>query len=361
MPGTILAFDTVSYDGETDEGVLIDQTKLPNETAFLRISDTAEMEAAIRRLSVRGAPAIGVAAALGLADAERRRRFAGREAFDAGFSDAAERLAASRPTAVNLRWAVDRMERAARANPKAPPEEIGWLLLQEAKAILGEDIAVCRRIGEIGLGLIHDGAGILTHCNAGKLAAVRYGTALAPVHLGAERGMRFRVYVDETRPLLQGARLTAFEMLEAGMETTLLCDNMACDAMKRGWIDAVFVGCDRVAANGDTANKIGTSSVAVLAKHFGIPFYVMAPTSTVDPGCAAGKDIVIEQRPPEEVASLWYRERMTPEGVKIYNPAFDVTDHGLITAFVTEYGLVRPPFGEGLRRIFEQKRAGGAF
>lgn len=356
-----LCRDTVSFDDKTGEVVVIDQTLLPNETVFLRISTISTMAEAISKLRVRGAPAIGVAAALGLAAAARRQTAEDRAGFDAWLSGAAETLISTRPTAVNLRWAVDRVLGAARSFPAEPPAECAQRLLREAKAIRDEDIAVCRRIGEVGLTLIQDGAGILTHCNAGRLAAVRYGTALAPIHLGAERGMRFRVYVDETRPLLQGARLTAFEMKEAGMETVLLCDSMASDAMKRGWIDAVFVGCDRVAANGDTANKIGTSGAAVLARYYGVPFYVMAPTSTIDLASASGEEIVIEQREPEEVTSLWYQKRMTPEGVSVYNPAFDVTGQELITAFVTEYGLVRPPFDEGFRRIFEQKAAGKPF
>lgn len=200
---------------------------------------------------------------------------------------------------------------------------------------------MCRRIGEYGLALLHDGDGILTHCNAGQLATSRYGTALAPIHLGRERGMQFRVFADETRPLLQGARLTAFELMADGVDTTLICDNMVSQVMQNGWIQAVLVGCDRVAANGDACNKIGTSGVAILARHYGIPFYVLGPTSTVDMRLASGAEIPIEQRPAEEVTEMWYRERMAPRGVKVYNPAFDVTDHRLIAGIVTEYGVAR--------------------
>jgi methylthioribose-1-phosphate isomerase len=192
------------------------------------------------------------------------------------------------------------------------------------------------------LTLVKDGAGILTHCNAGQLATVKYGTALAPIYIGAERGMHFRVYCDETRPLLQGARLSAYEMTSLGMETTVLCDNMAASLMQSGKIDAVFVGCDRVAANGDAANKIGTLGVAILAKHYGIPFYVFAPTSTIDLNCKTEADIAIENRHPDEVSTMWYKKKKTPDGVKIYNPAFDVTSAELITAIVTEYGIIRP-------------------
>jgi methylthioribose-1-phosphate isomerase len=228
-------------------------------------------------------------------------------------------------------------------------------LRAEAIQIRDEDIQVCRAIGEEGLRLLRDGDGILTHCNAGRLAAVRYGTALAPIHVGAEQGRRFRVFVDETRPLLQGARLTALELQAAGVETTLICDNMAAQVMKNGWAQAVFVGCDRVAANGDVCNKIGTSGLAILARHYGVPFYVCAPTSTIDRAAAAGEDIPIEQRPPEEVTEMWYRERMAPPGVKVYNPAFDVTDGALVTAIVTEFGLARPPYAESLDAIFAEK------
>lgn len=214
---------------------------------------------------------------------------------------------------------------------------------------------MCRQIGEYGLTLIKDGDGILTHCNAGQLATSKYGTALAPIHLGRERGMNFRVYTDETRPLLQGARLSAFEMQADGVDTTVICDNMASQVMKNGWVNAVFVGCDRVAANGDACNKIGTSGVAILAKYYGIPFYVLGPTSTIDMSIARGEDITIEQRPAEEVTEMWYKRRMAPEGVKVYNPAFDFADNELIAGIVTEYGIARPPYNESLKEIFKKK------
>jgi methylthioribose-1-phosphate isomerase len=232
-------------------------------------------------------------------------------------------------------------------------EEIKALLRDEALKIRDEDVAACKKIGEYGLTLIKDGDGILTHCNAGRLATVKYGTALAPVHLGRERGYRFKVFTDETRPLLQGIRLSAFELSAAGIDTTVICDNMASQVMKNGWVQAVFTGCDRMAANGDACNKIGTSGVAILAKHYGIPFYVCLPFSTVDINTKKGEDIVIEERDPKEVTEMWYREPVAPAGVKVFNPAFDVTDHELITAVVTERGIIRPPYDENIAKLYE--------
>jgi methylthioribose-1-phosphate isomerase len=213
---------------------------------------------------------------------------------------------------------------------------------------------MCRAISENGLTLVKEGDGILTHCNAGPLATSRYGTALGPIFLGMEKGIRFRVFADETRPLLQGARLTAYELSKAGADVTLICDNMASIVMQNGWIQACFVGCDRIAANGDTANKIGTSGVAVLAKYYGIPFYVFGPTSTFDPACRSGGDIEIEQRAPEEIREMYFRELVAPPEVKCYNPAFDITSHGLITGIVTEKGICRPPYKESIAALFPQ-------
>ena len=222
----------------------------------------------------------------------------------------------------------------------------------EAGKIHDEDVAACRAMGEYGLTLLKPGMGILTHCNAGTIATAKYGTCLAPVYLGHERGYNFHLYADETRPLLQGARLTSWELQRAGIDVTLICDNMASIVMKNGWIDAVVVGCDRMAANGDGANKIGTSGVAILAKEYGIPFYMFVPTSTIDLSTATGDDIVIEQREGEEIYKMWYEKDMAPAGVKTYNPAFDVTDHKYITAVVTEKGVVRPPYDVNLRKLF---------
>ncbi|MDR2133209.1 MAG: S-methyl-5-thioribose-1-phosphate isomerase [Clostridiales Family XIII bacterium] len=343
-------YETVALDDGGDALVILDQTKLPNEVVFLRLTRTEDICRAIRTLQVRGAPAIGVAAACGLYLAAKSIDAPSRDAFFERFKAAKDALAASRPTAVNLFWALDRMERVASAHGDLPPARVKALLREEATRIMEEDAAVCRAIGEHGLGLLRDGDGILTHCNAGYLATTKYGTALAPVHIGLEKGYRFRVFVDETRPLLQGARLTAFELLSAGAETTLICDNMASQVMKNGWVQAVLVGCDRLAANGDACNKIGTSGVAILAKHYGIPFYVCLPTSTIDAEIATGDGIPIERRAPEEVTELWYEKRMAPAGVSVYNPAFDVTDHSLITGIVTERGVLYPPYGESVRR-----------
>jgi len=247
------------------------------------------------------------------------------------------------------------MERVVLNNNIKPVFEIKSLLHREALAIKEEDVWVCKMIGEYGLRLLSDGDGILTHCNAGQLATVRYGTALGPIHLGHERGFRFKVFACETRPLLQGARLSAFELHESGVDTTLICDNMVSQVMKNGWIQAVFVGSDRVAVNGDACNKIGTSGVAILAKFYDIPFYICAPTSTIDMNTQTGKDIYIEERPANEVTEMWYKHRMAPIGVNVYNPAFDVADNALITAIITEYGIARHPYNESLKAIFENK------
>ena len=248
-------------------------------------------------------------------------------------------LASSRPTAVNLFWALDKMEQVVAQNKIMPIAVVKRMLIEKALQIKEEDIAVCRKIGENGVTVLQDGFGILTHCNAGRLAAVRYGTALAPLYIGTEQGMKFKVYADETRPLLQGARLTAWELNQAGIGVTLLCDNMAASLMRTGAINTVLVGADRIAANGDTANKIGTSGLAVIAKHYGVPFYVCAPTSTIDNASLTGKDIKIEHRAGTEVTDMWYAKPMAPKGISVYNPAFDITDSSLITAIITENGV----------------------
>lgn len=349
----IFEMPTVAFDEELNELVIIDQTRLPNETVFLHIHTVKETYDAIRSLAVRGAPAIGVAAAVGIYAACERFKTDKAERFAKEFHEAKEVLASSRPTAVNLFWALDRMEGVINANPDLSVAKLKMLLHDEALKILNEDVAVCRKLGGYGLTLIKDGDGILTHCNAGQLAAVRYGTALSPMHVGAEQGRKFKVYCDETRPLLQGSRLSAFEMVSAGLETTVLCDNMAASLMKKGLINAVFTGCDRVAANGDAANKIGTMGVAILARHFNIPFYIFAPSSTIDMKCKSGENITIEYRNPDEVSELWFEKRMVPEGVNIFNPSFDVTDASMITAFVTEYGIIRPPYPTAFEKIFK--------
>ena len=350
-----LHIDTVDLDEGRKALKIIDQTLLPGELKILYLTAQDEIYEAIRQLKVRGAPAIGVAAAIGIYLAALEINADTYEDFYKHFKKAKNFLASSRPTAVNLFWALGRMEKTVLNNPGESPAKLRELLHDEALRIMDEDIQACKSIGEYGLELIKDGDCILTHCNAGRLATVRYGTALAPIHLGRERGMNFKVLCDETRPLLQGARLSAFEMVSAGVDTTLICDNMASAVMRNGWVNACFVGCDRVAANGDTANKIGTSGLAILAKYYGIPFYVCAPTSTIDMTINDGSGIIIEERDPREVTDMWYRERMAPDGVKVYNPAFDVTDNALITAFVTEFRIIRPPFMENFKAIFHTK------
>ena len=350
-------FDTVDLDDEKNALAIIDQTLLPNETKMLYLTTQKEIWDAIYLLQVRGAPAIGVSAAIGIYLAARdiQKTTDNFDDFYAEFVKAKDYLDSSRPTAVNLSWALKRQEGIVLANREKPLTEIVRALHDEAIRIREEDIAVCRAIGEYGLELVKPGDGLLTHCNAGRLAAVKYGTATAPMYVGHEKGYDFKIYADETRPLLQGARLTAFELAEAGMDVTLQCDNMSASAMKNGWIQAVFVGCDRVAANGDAANKIGTSMVALAAKRYNVPFYVCAPTSTIDMATPTGNDIRIEQRKPEEVTEMWYEKRMAPEGIKVFNPAFDVTDADLITGIVTEYGVARPPYKEAFEEIFRRK------
>ncbi len=322
---------------------ILDQSQLPNREIFLELSGLDELIEAIVALRVRGAPAIGIFAGYAMYVLAQQV-----EGNLAQLEELGEKLAAARPTAVNLRWAVERMLACAHN-----AEEVLPALKAECIAIHEEDIAMCRAISQHGLALVKDGDGVLTHCNAGPIATSRYGTALGPILLGQEQGVRLKVFADETRPLLQGARLTAYELHKAGVDVTLICDNMASMVMKYGWVQACFVGCDRVAANGDTANKIGTSGVAVLAKHYGIPFYVLGPTSTIDMNCPTGADIPIELRDPEEIRSMWYAEPMTPEGVKCFNPAFDVTDHELITGIVTEKGVCYPPFDVSLKKLFD--------
>jgi len=301
-------------------------------------------------MKVRGAPAIGICAAYGLvlaAHAAPKKDYA---AFMAAFTQAADRLAASRPTAVNLFWAIERMSAKAKALKGHTIEDIIAALEAEAMQIEREDLSINRAIGENLLGLLHDGATILTHCNAGILATSGYGTALSPVYLAKERGMNIRVYADETRPLLQGARLTAYELGQSGVDVTLICDGMAADVMAKGDVDAVITGCDRVAANGDTANKIGTFGLSILAKHFGIPLYIAAPTPTIDLGCATGRDIPIEERAECEI-TCGFGVRTAPEGVKTYNPAFDVTPWEHIAAIVTEAGIAYPPYIPALEAL----------
>ena len=345
--------DTVALDEEGRALVIIDQTQLPNRLELLHLSTTEEIREAIRALKVRGAPAIGLAAACGVYLAAEEARETEYAPFYRKLQAAADTLASARPTAVNLFWAIEQMMAVARNGASLSLPEIRTLLRAEALRMIDEDIHACRAIGENALGVLDGVTGILTHCNAGRLATVRYGTALAPIYVGLERGRRFRVFADETRPLLQGARLTAFELQAAGVDVTLVCDNMASQVMKNGWVQAVVTGADRIAGNGDCCNKIGTSGVAILARYYRLPMIVCAPTSTIDMSLASGSEIPIEQRAQDEVPRMWYRERMAPEGIGVYNPAFDVTEYSLVSAIVTERGVVKPPFLEGLRRLMD--------
>ena len=332
--------------------VIIDQTQLPNREIWLELRTAEEIYDAIKRLAVRGAPAIGICAGYAMYVLSQQETAEEPGAFLAAMERQGAYLVSSRPTAVNLSWAVNRMLGVIRAAADRPAEEIRGLLRRECIAIHDEDIRMCYRISEYGLSLVKPGDGILTHCNAGPLATSKYGTAIGPVLLGKERGIDFRVFSDETRPLLQGARLTSYELQRAGVDVTLICDNMASIVMKNGWVQACFVGCDRIAANGDFANKIGTSGVAILARHYGIPFYTLGPASTVDMDCPTGADIRIEQRDGEEIKTMWYAEPMALPEVKCYNPSFDVTDHELLTAIVTDRGIVYPPFDQNLKKLF---------
>lgn len=334
-----LKFQTLRWENE--RLYLLDQTRLPLETVEEEQKSIEQVRDSIKQLKVRGAPAIGVAGAYGLVTGLKTRRGARRDRFMDDVEKYAAFLDSSRPTAVNLSWALKRMKTRA-ADSYSRGESVKQIydnLVQEAMAIHREDVKLCAGIGEAGLPLIKPGAGILTHCNAGALATTGIGTATAPLYLAREKGVNFRVYADETRPLLQGARLTSWELQQAEIDVTLICDDMAASLMARGMIDLVITGTDRVAANGDVANKIGTLGVAVLAKHFGIPFYVACPSSTMDPDTPTGNDIVIEERSPEEVTSFGAR-RTGPEGVKVLNPAFDVTPSSLVTGLITEKGII---------------------
>ncbi len=341
---------TIDWVGGTDGFVrLIDQTLLPTRLEYRDCRTVEEVWEAIRTLRVRGAPAIGIAAALGVVVGMQSFQDRSRGAYRHRLREVADYLRTSRPTAVNLFWALDRMERrVAGFTEQFGPRQLTLMLLEEARAIAEEDRQMCRAIGRAGAALVRDGQGVLTHCNAGGLATADYGTALAVLFAAAEEGRHFHVYADETRPLLQGARLTAWELQQRGIDVTLICDSMAAQVMKEGRVHLVVVGADRIAANGDTANKIGTYGVAVLARAHGLPFYVAAPSSTFDLGLAGGDAIPIEQRDAREVTHGFGRQT-APDGIRVYNPAFDVTPAGLITGIVTEKGVVQPVTAEAIR------------
>ncbi|MEN9377690.1 MAG: S-methyl-5-thioribose-phosphate isomerase [Pseudomonadota bacterium] len=335
-----------------DELYLLDQTRLPLDILIERQASAQQVWQSIQQLKVRGAPAIGVAAAYGLCVAMKPYREQALPEFRDQLQQQASYLESSRPTAVNLAWALRRMLTAA-AQESAPDSAMLYArLVAEAQKIHTEDTAICTGIAQHGLHLIQTGMGVLTHCNAGALATTGLGTATAPMYLAHQRGTAFRVYADETRPLLQGARLTAWELDSAGIDVTLITDNMAASVMARGLVDLVIVGTDRVTANGDVVNKIGTLGVAILAKHFGIPFYVACPSSTIDLATPTGAQVKIEERAPEEVTGFG-GTRTAPIGMRVGNPAFDVTPHELVTGLITERGIVHAPLNVGLQKVMQ--------
>ncbi len=331
--------------------VMVDQRRLPHEETFVRCRDHHEVAAAITDMVIRGAPAIGVAAALGLALGARNSASEG-GTLRTEWDDICSTLSASRPTAVNLFWAIERMRRRFDSLAATGGEALRAALLDEALSILREDIASCRKMGDLGAELLPEKARVLTHCNAGALATAGYGTALGVIRSAARIGRLEQVYADETRPFLQGARLTAWELHQDGIPVTVITDSMAGHLMARGEVNSVVVGSDRIAANGDVANKIGTYTVAVLAKEHGLPFYVAAPVSTIDPGTPTGEGIPIEERSAEEVTHI-AGHKITPDGVPVRHPAFDVTPHRLVTAIICERGVARPPYTESLRAFVE--------
>jgi methylthioribose-1-phosphate isomerase len=341
-----------TIDWQGDAIIMVDQRKLPGQELYVRCRTAQEVARAIRTMVIRGAPAIGVSAAMGIALGMRRSTAKGTKQFAVEFQKICEMMANTRPTAVNLFWAIDRMKRvfAEAAQAGKSPEEIADRLELEARAIHDEDVASCRAMGAFGADVVPDGARVLTHCNAGALATAGYGTALGVIRSAARLGRLQRVYADETRPYLQGARLTAWELTRDGIPTTLIADNAAGHLISRGEVDAIVVGADRIAANGDVANKIGTYTLAVLARERGIPFYVAAPVSTIDLRTPTGESIPIEERPAEEVTHHGGR-LLAPLGVAVRNPAFDVTPHRFVTAIVCERGVARAPYVESLRAL----------
>lgn len=343
-------FETIAWDG--DEIVMIDQRVLPEKEVYLRFNNVARVIWGIQVMVIRGAPAIGDAAAMGVALGASKIKAKTRPAWDRKFREICDRIAAARPTAVNLVWAVRRMERLVAANPEASPQELVELLRQESELVLAEDIESCKAMGRVGAAYLPDKATVLTHCNAGGLATGGYGTALGVIRAAVEAGKEIRVIADETRPFLQGARLTAWELHKDNIPVTVVPDSMAASMMAQGMIDAVVVGSDRIAINGDVANKIGTYSVSLAAKEHGVPFYVAAPCSTVDPDCAHGDLIPIEQRVPTEVTHIG-RKMITPVGVPVGNQAFDVTPAKNVTAIFTETGAAKPPNKRNLSKLLE--------
>jgi methylthioribose-1-phosphate isomerase len=343
-----------TIDWQDDVIVMVDQRKLPSQELYVRCRSSQEVARAIRTMVIRGAPAIGVAAAMGIALGMRRSSAKGTRQFAVEFQKICDMMAATRPTAVNLFWAIDRMKRAFAEGAQAgeSADELSNRLEREARSIHDEDVASCRAMGAFGADVVPDGARVLTHCNAGALATAGYGSALGVIRAAVERGKKIAVFADETRPFLQGARLTAWELVRDGIHTTVITESMAGPLMRAGEIDMVVVGADRIAANGDTANKIGTYTVAVLANEHKIPFYVAAPLSTIDLATPDGDHIPIEERDQREITHIG-SARLTPVGANIRNPAFDVTPHRYIAGIITETGIIRPPYSEALRGAFE--------
>jgi methylthioribose-1-phosphate isomerase len=332
---------------------MIDQTKLPDKFEYLVIKDLKSLWQAIKLLKVRGAPALGAAAVLGVYLGIKDSKADNFRSFAAELDKVITYLGSSRPTARNLFWGLERMASIAVRNKKKKIREIKELLFAEAMNIIEEDRRACRSIGEYGQELFKNNESVLTVCNAGILATIDYGTALGVLYRAQEKGKRLKVYACETRPLLQGARLTSWELSKKGIDVTLICDNMAATLMAQGKIDKVIAGADRIAANGDTANKIGTYSLAVLSRYHKIPFYIAAPASTFDLNMKSGRQICIEQRPAEEITELFFKKRIAPNGIKVFNPAFDVTDHRLISAIITDKGVITPSYTLNIKKAIK--------
>jgi methylthioribose-1-phosphate isomerase len=344
-----------TIDFQDDAIIMVDQRKLPTQEVYVRCRTAPEVAKAIRTMVIRGAPAIGVAAAYGIALGARNSTAKGTRQLAVEFQKICDLMAATRPTAVNLFWAIDRMKRAFAEGAQAGESagELTARLFAEAKLIHDEDVASCKAMGAHGAAMVSDGARVLTHCNAGALATAGYGSALGVIRAAVEQGKKVAVFADETRPFMQGARLTAWELVREGIHTTVITESMAGPLMRAGEIDLVVVGADRIAANGDTANKIGTYTVAVMSKEHNIPFYVAAPLSTIDLSTPDGDHIPIEERDQREVSHLG-SSQLTPVGAYIRNPAFDVTPYRYITGIITERGILRPPYSESLKQAFTQ-------
>lgn len=342
--------DIKTIEWKNNKIKLIDQTKLPQSFKYIYISDVKSLWKAIKYMQVRGAPALGAAAGLGIFLAVKDSKAKDFKEFSKALDKAARYIASSRPTARNLFWAIERVCSVAARNRNKPVSSIKKLIFKEAQKIIQEDRVSCRSIGRFGAKLIKNGDSILTVCNAGILATIDYGTALGVIYRAKQEGKKIKVLACETRPLLQGARLTAWELMKKGVDVTLICDNMAATLMKQGKVDKVIAGADRIASNGDTANKIGTYGLAILAKNHNIPFYIAAPASTFDRSIENGAAITIEQRDPAEVTELFFKRKISPRNIKVYNPAFDVTPNNLITAIITDKGIIRRPFKKNIEK-----------